>query len=105
MSDLPSGLPPVQPLAQPPEPPPEQPATFLGRLALAQRAGGVVAPLVTVAIAFVMGGLVVLVTTGKNPLRTYQAIFEGSGLNWFFQLPWDTGSLASFNLQQTLIQT
>ena len=105
MSDLPSGLPPVQPLSQPPEPPPEQPATFLGRLALAQRAGGVVAPLVTVAIAFVMGGLVVLATTGKNPLRTYQAIFEGSGLNWFFQLPWDTGSLASFNLQQTLIQT
>jgi len=105
VSDLPSGLPPVQPLSQPPEPPPEQPATFLGRLALAQRAGGVVAPLVTVAIAFVMGGLVVLVTTGKNPLRTYQAIFEGSGLNWFFQLPWDTGSLASFNLQQTLIQT
>ncbi len=63
------------------------------------------APLLTVAIAFVMGGLVVLVTTGKNPLRTYQAIFEGSGLNWFFELPWDTGSVASFNLQQTLIQT
>ena len=53
-----------------------------------------------------MGGLVVLVTTGKNPLKTYQAIFEGSGLNWFF--PWVTGQerlIASFNLQQTLIAT
>ena len=102
MSD--PSLPPVQPFAPPPEPV-EHPDGFLQRLALAQRAGGLVAPLVTVAIAFVMGGLVVLVTTGKNPLRTYQAIFEGSGLNWFFELPWDTGSVASFNLQQTLIQT
>ena len=53
-----------------------------------------------------MGGLVVLVTTGKNPLETYQAIFEGSGLNWLF--PWVTGEervLAGFNLQQTLIAT
>ena len=40
-------------------------------------------------LAFVIGGLVVLVTTGKNPLETYRAIFEGSGLNWFF--PWVTG--------------
>ena len=102
MSD--PSLPPVQPFAPPPEPV-EHPDGFLQRLALAQRAGGLVAPLLTVAIAFVMGGLVVLVTTGKNPLRTYQAIFEGSGLNWFFELPWDTGSVASFNLQQTLIQT
>ena len=54
-----------------------------------------------------MGGLVVLVTTGKNPSTTYKAIFEGSGLNWFF--PWSMGranaSLAAFNLQQTLIVT
>ena len=53
-----------------------------------------------------MGGLVVLVTTGKNPLETYKAIFEGSGLNWLF--PWVTGEervLAGFNLQQTLIAT
>jgi len=48
---------------------------------------------------------VVLVTTGKNPLKTYQAIFEGAGLNWFFQIPWDFDSIAAFNLQQTLIQT
>ena len=56
-------------------------------------------------LAFVVGGLVVLVTTGKNPITTYRAIFDGSGLNWFFQIPWDTGSDAAFNLQQTLILT
>ena len=56
-------------------------------------------------LAFVMGGLVVLVTTGKNPITTYRAIFDGSGLNWFFQIPWNTGSDAAFNLQQTLIVT
>ena len=52
-----------------------------------------------------MGGLVVLITTGKNPINTYRAIFDGSGLIWFFQIPWDTGSDAAFNLQQTLILT
>ncbi len=56
-------------------------------------------------LAFVMGGLVVLITTGKNPITTYRAIFDGSGLIWFFQIPWDTGSDAAFNLQQTLILT
>jgi general nucleoside transport system permease protein len=99
----PSGIPPVQPYGQPSDPEPQD--SFATRLALAQRAGGVVAPLLTVLIAFVMGGLVVLVTTGKNPIETYKAIFEGSGLNWFFQIPWDFDSTAAFNLQQTLIAT
>jgi simple sugar transport system permease protein len=97
--------PPSGAYVQPPEGDAPQ-ESFAQRLAIAQRAGGVVAPLLTVLIAFVMGGLVVLVTTGKNPLRTYQAIFEGSGLNWLF--PWVTGDervTAAFNLQQTLIQT
>ena len=95
-----------QPYGQPAPPPAEeQGESFAQRLALAQRAGGLVAPLLTVLIAFVMGGLVVLVTTGKNPLETYRAIFDGSGLNWFFQIPWDPNSTAAFNLQQTLIQT
>jgi len=94
-----------QPYGQPAPPPEEQGESFAERLALAQRAGGFLAPLLTVLIAFVMGGLVVLVTTGKNPLETYRAIFDGSGLNWFFQIPWDTSSTAAFNLQQTLIQT
>ena len=89
------------------------------RLAFYQRAGGVLAPLLTALIAFIIGGLVILATTGKNPLSTYHAIFDGTGLNWFFDVgshsiglpfsetkvwfPWDTGSLAALNLQQTLI--
>jgi ABC-type uncharacterized transport system permease subunit len=98
-------VPPVQPYGQPQDQPPEPGESFGQRLALAQRAGGLVAPLLTVVIAFVMGGLVVLITTGKNPITTYKAIFDGAGLNWFFELPWDPNSLSAFNLQQTLIQT
>jgi general nucleoside transport system permease protein len=96
---------PVTQIGEPTEPP-EPGAGFTQRLAIAQRAGGLVAPLLTVVIAFVMGGLVVLITTGKNPLRTYQAIFDGAGLNWFF--PWVAGderTFAGFNLQQTLLAT
>ena len=36
-------------------------------------------------VAFFVGGLVVLFT-GHNPIDTYKAIFNGTGLNWFF--PW-----------------
>ncbi len=89
-----------------------------------QRAGGIVTPLITTILAFFIGGLVVLVTTGKNPLSTYKAIFNGTGLNWFFQVgshdvgvpftdsrvwfPWNTNSFAShsaYNLQTTLVLT
>ena len=105
MSDA-GGMPPTQPFGQPAAPPPEEGGeSFASRIALAQRAGGAVAPLLTVLLAFVMGGVVVLITTGKNPINTYRAIFDGSGLIWFFQIPWDTGSDAAFNLQQTLILT
>jgi simple sugar transport system permease protein len=100
------GMPPTQPFGQPAAPSPEEGGeSFASRIALAQRAGGAVAPLLTVLLAFVMGGVVVLITTGKNPINTYRAIFDGSGLIWFFQIPWDTGSDAAFNLQQTLILT
>jgi general nucleoside transport system permease protein len=66
---------------------------------------GVLVPIVTVLIAFVAGGFVVLLT-GHNPFSTYKAIFNGTGLQWLF--PWVTGSArstAAYNLQQTLIQT
>jgi general nucleoside transport system permease protein len=108
--------------AGPPPPassPEAGPPTVAERLAFYQRAGGVLAPLLTALIAFIIGGLVILATTGKNPLSTYHAIFDGTGLNWFFDVgshsiglpfsetkvwfPWDTGSLAALNLQQTLI--
>ena len=69
-----------------------------------QRAGGIVTPLITALFAFLVGGLVVVATTGKNPLRTYRAIFDGTGLNWLF--PWVSGVArhdAALNLQQTLL--
>jgi ABC-type uncharacterized transport system permease subunit len=74
------------------------------RLAMYQRAGGIITPLITALFAFFVGGLVVLATTGKNPLSTYHAIFDGTGLNWLF--PWVSGVTrdhAAHNLQQTLL--
>ena len=69
------------------------------------RGGGVLIPIITALLAFIVGGLVVL-ATGANPIDTYRAIFEGSGLNWLF--PWVSGddrTIAALNLQQTLILT
>jgi simple sugar transport system permease protein len=110
---------------------PEQPPTPTGgdyapsvaeRLAFYQRAGGIITPVLTAVVAFLMGGLVVL-ATGHNPLKTYKAVWEGTGLNWFFQfgrhhidIPfthhhvffwWNTNSngVAAYNLAQTLILT
>jgi ABC-type uncharacterized transport system permease subunit len=79
--------------------------TVASRLEGYLRGGGFFIPLVTAFIAFLVGGLVVA-ATGANPIDTYRAIFEGSGLNWLF--PWVTGddrTLAALNLQQTLILT
>ena len=103
---------------------PELQTPFVERYGLAQRAEGILAPLLTTVLAFLVGGLVVIVTTGKNPLTTYRAIFDGAGLSWFFEignnkigLPWsdatvwfpwnvnDIESVAAVNLQQTLIVT
>ena len=94
--------------------------TVAGRLSGYLRAGGVITPFLTTILAFLVGGLVVLVT-GHDPLQTYRAIFDGTGLNWFFHVgsydislpfsdtrvwfPWDTGSIAAQNLQQTLLLT
>ena len=90
-----------------PEPGPESTIpSVAARLALYQRAGGFVVPLITTVFAFLIGGLVVLVVTHKNPVSTYKAIFNGTGLNWFF--PWISHSdrvTAAFNLQSTLLLT
>jgi general nucleoside transport system permease protein len=104
----------VSEVSPPPQAPkasdPEAIPSVAARLALYQRAGGIITPLLTAAFAFFVGGLVVLVTTGKNPINTYKAIFNGTGLNWLF--PWVKGSepggerfTAALNLQQTLIIT
>jgi general nucleoside transport system permease protein len=85
---------------------PEPAPSLAARFDVYQRAGGIITPLLTAALAFLVGGLVVLFMTGKNPIDTYRAIFNGTGLNWFF--PWVTGAerdLAALNLQQTLIVT
>jgi simple sugar transport system permease protein len=79
--------------------------TPASRLAGYVRGGGVIVPLLTVTLAFLAGGLVMLVT-GKDPIATYEAIWKGTGLQWLF--PWTTGAdrvLAASNLQQTLIIT
>jgi len=42
--------------------------------------------------------------TGNDPLGTYSAIFNGTGLNWLF--PWVTGQTRVFaaqDLQETLV--
>ena len=81
---------------------------------------GAIGPLLTTIIAFLMGGLVVALT-GKDPFKVYKAVFNGTGLNWFFHVghhsvhvpfgtqhvffPWDTASVAAQNLQQTLLLT
>jgi ABC-type uncharacterized transport system permease subunit len=87
--------------------PPEDlpPSTVAARLATYLGAGGVLAPVLTVLLAFIVGGLVVLLT-GHDPISTYRAIFDGTGLNWVF--PWVSGAdrdLAAINLQQTLLLT
>ena len=87
-----------------PAPPPEAAGpTLAGRASNFFSVGGVVTPILTALLAFFIGGLVVAVT-GKNPLTTYQAFYDGTGLSWL--LPW-TGDreIAAINLQQTLILT
>jgi simple sugar transport system permease protein len=82
-----------------------QGATVGARLTTALRAGGVITPILTVIFSFFVGGLVVLVT-GHNPIDTYKAIFDGTGLQWLF--PWTSGDkrdTAAINLQQTLLIT
>jgi general nucleoside transport system permease protein len=79
--------------------------TPASRLAAYVRGGGVIVPLITVLLAFLIGGLVVLLA-GNDPIATYEAIWKGTGLQWLF--PWTTGedrTIAALNLQQTLIIT
>ena len=68
-----------------PEPGSAAPITVAGRLSTYLKGGGIITPLITVLLAFFIAGLVVAFT-GHNPFSTYRAIFEGTGLNWFF--PW-----------------
>jgi ABC-type uncharacterized transport system permease subunit len=110
----------------PAQQPPDEPGSERPPEGSPRRHGlsGLVAPLLTTLSAFLIGGIVVLITTGDlgKTLRTYWAIFKGSGLSWFFEVgshsiglpfsdarvwfPWDTddfASVAAANFQQTLI--
>ena len=64
--------------------------------------GGLVMPVASTVLAFLVGGIVVA-ATGHNPLGTYQAIFEGTGLNPLSYLSQDDRQAAWADLQQTLI--
>ena len=59
---------------------PEAFTTPAARMAAYIRGGGIVVPVMTALIAFVIAGLVVMIT-GHNPLTTYKAIFNGTGHN------------------------
>ena len=88
-----------------PDPEATPPTTWTGRVTRHLDAGGIVTPIITAVLAFLIGGLVVL-ATGEDPISTYRAIFDGTGLQWLF--PWVTGddrTLAAINLQQTLLLT
>jgi general nucleoside transport system permease protein len=87
------------------DPQDEAPLTVAGRMASYVRGGGVITPFITALLAFAVGGLVVALS-GSDPIATYKAIFDGTGLNWLF--PWVTGqdrTVAALNLQQTLLIT
>jgi len=86
---------------------PEQAAqtgTLAARISLTHRAGGVAVPVVTVLVAFLMGGVVVL-ATGHNPLLAYRDVFNGAGLNWIFHPTTNIADTAAYNLSQTLLAT
>ena len=63
-----------------------------------------VVPLLTALLAFLIGGLVVLIT-GNDPIATYEAIFEGTGPAVALPVAGEDRELAALNLQQTLIIT
>jgi general nucleoside transport system permease protein len=81
------------------------PLTVASRLALSQRAGGILVPIFTALVAFMIGGLLVL-GSGHNPFQAYWDIVKGAGLNWLAH-PWNTdiANTAAYNFSQTLLQT
>jgi simple sugar transport system permease protein len=96
----------VDPGSTPPESP-EQAAgtgTLVSRISLRQRSGGIIVPVLTAVVAFLIGGVVVA-ASGHNPLVAYNDIFNGAGLNWFGHPTTDTALTAPYNLSQTLLQT
>jgi simple sugar transport system permease protein len=96
----------LDPTGAPPESeaPASETPTVVASIALKQKAGGLIVPVLTALIAFLIGGLVVL-ATGHNPLLAYRDIFNGAGLNWFFHPTTSVVNTSAYNLSQTLLQT
>ncbi|MFL5959900.1 MAG: ABC transporter permease [Gaiellaceae bacterium] len=91
-----------------PSPSPEASAetgTLAASLALKQRAGGVVVPIITVLFAFVMSGIVLAATQHSvhTALIAFKEIFDGAGLNWIFHPTTNLLDLSAYNLSQTLL--
>jgi simple sugar transport system permease protein len=92
-----------------PAPPPPEPAregSVTGFQAFYGRAGGLLVPVAAAVLAFVIGGIVVLITEKSvtAPFEAYKAIFEGTGITWFIPGVGETAEEAR-DLQQTLIVT
>jgi simple sugar transport system permease protein len=81
------------------------PTTVASRLDAWQKAGGIIVPVLTAVLAFLIGGLIVL-ATGHNPLQAYWDIINGAGLNWLAHpTNTDVANTAAYNFSQTLLQT
>jgi general nucleoside transport system permease protein len=81
------------------------PSTVASRFEVWQRAGGIVVPVLTAMLAFLIGGLLVLVT-GHNPIQAYWDIVKGAGLDWLTHpTNTDVANTAAYNFSQTLLQT
>ena len=97
----------TEPTAAPP--PPAQPAqedSVTGLQAFYERAGGLLVPVAAALLAFLIGGIVVLITekSATAPFEAYKAIFEGTGITWFIPGVGETAE-ESRDLQQTLLIT
>jgi ABC-type uncharacterized transport system permease subunit len=89
-----------------PPAPDEPPAgSVSGLQAFYERAGGFLVPIAAAFLAFLIGGIVVLITEKSisAPFEAYKAIFEGTGLTWF--IPGGDTLEEARDLQQTLLIT
>ena len=64
--------------------PSHEPALARGRLWLGQRAGGIVVPVLTAVVAFLIGGIVVARDGAQPAPRPTATSSTAPGLNWFF---------------------
>jgi simple sugar transport system permease protein len=96
----------LDPQGAPPESdaPASETPTVASSIALKQKAGGLIVPVLTALLALLIGGFVVL-ATGHNPLLAYRDIFNGAGLNWVFHPTTSVVDTSAYNLSQTLLQT